>query len=162
MQGANYSNWIRWLFPRSESSPKPTKPISPAASSNINTPLTPGQEIPTFDNIIRKIFSKSLIGSLASKDAVQNGVSDCIPTHNETRPKELKPYIRSHWRDLQRSGCVCIDVKIAIPNVFWEALIDDIYVGHPGTSGMICNARHCWSKQLNVNLAPRTVKTSNL
>ena len=86
-----------------------------------------------FDNIIGKIFSKSLIGSLASKDAVQNGVRDCILTHNETRAKELNPYTRSHWRDVQRSGCVCIDVKIAIPNVFWEALIDDIYVGHPGT-----------------------------
>ena len=43
-----------------------------------------------------------------------------------------------------RSGCVCIDEKVAIPNLLREALIDDIHASHPGTWGMICMATHCW------------------
>ena len=42
------------------------------------------------------------------------------------------------------SGCVCVDEKVAIPNVLREALIDDIHASHPGTWGMICMATHCW------------------
>ena len=43
-----------------------------------------------------------------------------------------------------RSGCVCIDERVAIPNVLREALIGDIHSSHPGTWGMICMAIHCW------------------
>ena len=43
-----------------------------------------------------------------------------------------------------RSGCVCIDEKVAIPNVLREALTDDIHAIHPGTWGKICMATHCW------------------
>ena len=45
-------------------------PTSPALSTNVSTPLTPSPEIPAFDQIVSKIFSKSLIVSLTSKDAV--------------------------------------------------------------------------------------------
>ena len=120
-------------------------PTSPTHSSNASTPLTPSPHVPTFDYIVSKIFSKSLIASLTSKDAVLKEVRDCILTNNEARLKAINPYIHSYWRDLHvRSGCVCIDEKVAIPNELREALTDDIHASHPGTWGMICMATHCW------------------
>ena len=82
---------------------------------------------------------------MTRQDAVLKEVRDCILTNNESRLKALNPYIHPYWRDLHvRSGCVCIDEKVAIPNVLREAMIDDIHVRHPGTWGMICVATHCW------------------
>ena len=112
---------------RTASSTQITTPTSPALSSNVSTPLTPSPQIPTFDHIVNKIFSKSLIASLTSKDAVLKEVRDCILTNNESCLKELNQYNHSYWRDLHvRSGCVCIDEMVAIPNVLQEALFDDM------------------------------------
>ena len=120
-------------------------PTSPTHSSNASTPLTPSPHVPTFDYIVSKIFSKTLIASLTSKDAVLKEVSDCILTNNEARLKAINPYIHLYWWDLHvRSGCVCIGEKVAIPNVLREALTDDIHASHPGTWGMICMATDCW------------------
>ena len=121
-----------------------SSPTSPALSLNLSAPLTPSPQVPTFHHIINKIISKSLIASLTSEDSVLKQIRDCILTNNESRLKALKPYIHSYWRDLYvRSGCVCIDEKVAIPNVLREALIDDFHASHPGTWGMICMAKHC-------------------
>ena len=128
---------------RATGSPLITTPTSPTHSSNTSTPLTPSPHVPTFDYIVSKILNKSLIASLTSKDAVLKELRDCILTDNESRLKDLNPYIHSYWRDLHvRSGCVCFDEKVAIPNVLREAMIDDIHSSHPGTWGMICMARH--------------------
>ena len=130
---------------RAASSPPITTPTSLAHSSNASTPLTPSPHVPLFEHIVSKIFNNSLIASLTSKDAVLNEVRDCILTNNESRPKALNPYIHSYWRDLHlRPGCVCIDEKVAIPNVLREAMTDDIQSSHQGTWGMICMATHCW------------------
>ena len=95
---------------RATSSPLVTTLTSPTHSSNTNTPLTPSPHVPTFDYIVSKVFNKSLIASLTSKDAVLKEVRDCMLTDNESRLKALNPYIHSYWRDLHvRSGCVCID-----------------------------------------------------
>ena len=78
-------------------SPLPiTTPTSPAHSSNASTPLTPSPHVPTFDYNVSKIFNKSLIASLTSKDAVLKEVRDCILTNNESRLKALNPYIHSY------------------------------------------------------------------
>ena len=130
---------------RATSSPPITTPTSPVYSSNASTPLTPSPHVPKFEDILSKIFNKSLIASLTSKDAVLKEVRDCILNNNESRLKALNPYIHSYWRDLHvRSGCVCIDEKVAIPNALREAMIDDIHSSQPGTWGMICMATHCW------------------
>ena len=132
---------------RAASPPPITKPTSPAHSStaSTSTPLTPRPHVPAFECIVSKIFNKSLIASLTSKDAVLKEVRGCILTNNESRLKALYPYIHSYWRDLHvRSGCVCIDKKVAIPNLLREAMIDDIHSSHPGTWSMICMAVHCW------------------
>ena len=130
---------------RAASSPPITTPTSPTRSSNASTTLTPSPQVPTFEYIVSKIFNKSLIASLTSKVAVMKEVRDCILTNNERSLKDLNTYIHSYWRDLHvRSGCVCIDEKVAIPNVLREAMIDDIHSSPPGTWGMICMATHCW------------------
>ena len=93
-------------------------PTSPASSSNVSTPLKPSPHVPKFDYIVLKIFNKSPIVSLTRKDAVLKEVRDCVLTNNQSRLKTLNPYILSYCRDLHvRSGCVCIDEKVAIPNV---------------------------------------------
>ena len=127
-------------------------PTSPAHSSNASTLLTPSPYVPTFDYIVSKIYNKSLIASLTSNDAVLKEVRECILTNNESRLKTLNPYIHSHWRDLHvRSGCVCIDEKVAKTNVLREALTEDIHASHPGTRGMICMAKHCWCPTCTAN-----------
>ena len=129
---------------RAASSTQIKTPTSPALSSNVSSPLTPSSQIPTTDHSINKIFCKSIIASLKSKDAVLKEVRDCILTNKEIRLKALNAYIHSYWRDLHvRSGCVSVDEKIATPNILREALIDDIHASHPGTWGMICMATHC-------------------
>ena len=131
--------------PREANLPLNITPTSATYSSNASSPPTPSPHVPTFENIVSKMFTKSLIASLTSKDAVLKEVRDCILTINESRLKNLNPYIHSYWRDLHvRSGCVCVDERMAIPNVLREALIDDIHSSHPGTWGMICMATHCW------------------
>ena len=129
--------------PHATSTALNTTPTSPTHSSNASTPLTPSPHVPTFEYIVSKIFNKSLIASLTSKDAVLKEVRDCILTNNESRLKAINPYIHS-WDLHVRSGCVCVDERVAIPNVLREALIDDIHSSHPGTWGMICMATHCW------------------
>ena len=89
--------------------------------SGVSTPLTPRPQVPTFDNIKCKILSKSLTASLTNKDAVPKQVRDCILKNNETHLKELNPSIHSYFGDLHvRSGCVCIDDKIAVPKFLSE------------------------------------------
>ena len=79
---------------RTASSTRISTPTSPAPSSNVNTPLTASPQIPTYNHIVNKIFSKSLIASLTSKDAVLKEVRDCILLNNESRLKKLRPYIQ--------------------------------------------------------------------
>ena len=134
-------------------------PTSLATSLNISTPLTPSLQFPTFDNKVDKIFSKSLTAAFTSKDAVLKEVHDCILTNNESRLKELNPYIHSYWRNLHvRYGCVCIYEKVAIPNVLREALIDDIHASHARTWGMICMALHCCWPYMNCELRVKAMK----
>ena len=100
-------------------------PTSTALSSNISIPLTTSPPIPTFDHIFNKIFSKSQIASLSSKDAVLKEVRDCILTNNESQLKALNLDIHSYWRNLHiRCGCICIDKKVDTTNIPQEALID--------------------------------------
>ena len=80
---------------RAANSPSITTPTSPTHLSNASTPLTPSPYVPTFEYIVSKIFNKSLIASLTSKDAVLKEVRDCILTNNENRLKALNTYIHS-------------------------------------------------------------------
>ena len=74
---------------------------------------------------------------LTSKDAVLKEVRDCILQNDEQRCKDVNPYMHSYWRDLQfRSGCVCIDERVAIPNSIQDAVLESLNLTHPGKCGM--------------------------
>ena len=53
---------------------------------------------------------------------------------------------------------VCVDEKVAIPNVLREALIDDIHASHPGTWRMIFMAKDCWWPYMNRQLIVRATQ----
>ena len=134
----------RSKLPSNTRAASPLQITTPTSPANVSTPLTPSPHLPAFDHIVSKISNKSLIASLTSRDVLKE-VRDCILTNNESRLKALNPYMPSYWRDLHvLFDCVCIDEKVALPNVLREALIDGIYSSHPGTWGMICMATHCW------------------
>ena len=44
----------------------------------------------------------------------------------------------SYWRDLHvRSGCVCIDERVAVPHSIQDAVLESLHLTHPGSWGMI-------------------------
>ena len=127
------------------------------SNSNIRTPLTDRPQFLSFEKAVGKVFDKSLIGALTSKDAVLKEVRDCIIRDDGDRLKT--PYLHSYWRDLRViSGCVCMDDKMAIPNAPKEALIEDLQANHPGIWGMICKAQHYWCQYINRNILFRSIE----
>ena len=109
--------------------------------------------------MVGKVFSKGLIASLTSKDAVLKEVRDCIIRGDEERLKALNRYLHSYWRDLHvTGGCVCMDEKVAIPNALKDALIDDLHASHPCRWGMICMAQHCCWPYMNRDLLVKAIE----
>ena len=91
--------------------------------------------------------------SLTSKDALFKENRGYILKKNAARLKEINPYIHSYWQDLHvRSGCVCIDEKVAISDVLRETLTDETHASHPDAWGMICIATHCCWPYMNREL----------
>ena len=44
----------------------------------------------------------------------------------------------SYWRDLHvRSGCVCVDERVAIPHSIHDAVLESLHLTHPGSWDMI-------------------------
>ena len=78
-----------------------------------------------FNLSLSKIFRKMLLACLTTKDAILNVVRDCVLTGNEERCKPLRsPYIHRFWQELHaKSGCVCIDDRIAIQQFFQKRLL---------------------------------------
>ena len=131
----------------------------PAASSNISSPLTASPQITTFDNTIEKVFSGTLLSSLTNKYAVLKEVRDYILNINEERLKQINPYIHSYCRYLHvRYGCVCIEEKIAIPNVLRGALLEDMHASHRCTWGIICMAIYCSWPYMSSELSVRSTE----
>ena len=91
-----------------------------------------------FENNLNKFFSKSFLAVLTSKDAVLKEIRDCVIQDDEARCKEVSMYIHSFWKDLHvKSGCLCVDQRVAIPNSIKEAVLESIHMTHPGRWGMI-------------------------
>ena len=65
-------------------------------------------------------------------------VRDCILQNDAQRCKEGNPYLFSYWRDLHvRSGCVCVDERVAMPHSIQDAVLEILHPTHPGSWGMI-------------------------
>ena len=78
----------------------------------------------SFNYTLSKIFKKTLLAILITKDSVLKNISDCVLTDNEERCSQNFPYIHSIWRNLHvRSGCVCIEDTIALANSINDAAI---------------------------------------
>ena len=134
-------------------------PRRSSSHSNLSTPLTDSPQVVSFERVVGKVFSKGLIASLTSKDAVLKEVRDCIIRGDEERLKAFNPYLHSYWRDLHvTGGCVCMDEKVAIPNALKDALIEDLHASHPGSWGMVCMAQHCWWPYMNRDLLVKAIE----
>ena len=91
-----------------------------------------------FENNLTQLFTKGFLAVLTSKDAVLKEVRDCVLQNNPQWCKEVNPYLFSYWRDLHvRSGCVCVDERVAIPHSIQDAFLESLHLTHPGSWGMI-------------------------
>ena len=91
-----------------------------------------------FENDLTQLFTKGFLAVLTSKDAVLKEVRDCVLQKDPQRCREVNPYMFSYWRDLHvRSGCVCIDERVAIPHSIQDAFLESLHLTHPSRCGMI-------------------------
>ena len=91
-----------------------------------------------FENNLTQLFTKGFLAVLISKDAVLREVRDCLLQNDPQWCKEVNPYLFSYWRDLHvRSGCVCVDERVAIPHSIQDAVLESLHLMHPGRWGMI-------------------------
>ena len=103
-----------------------------------NSPNLDQSKEKVFENNLTQLFTKSFLAVLTSKDAVLVEVRDCILQNDPQRCKEVNPYMFSYWRDLHvRSGCVCIDERVAIPHSIQDADLESLHLTHSGSWGMI-------------------------
>ena len=118
----------------------PNSAANTTRSSN-EGPTSPNLELSreeVFDNKLNQLFNKGFLAVLTSREAVLNEVCDCILQNDPQRCKEVNPYLYSYWRDLHvRSGCVCVDERVAIPHSIQEAVFESLHLTQPGSWGMI-------------------------
>ena len=98
-----------------------------------------------FENNLNQLFAKSLLAVLSSKDAVLKEIRDCVMQDDEARCKEVSHYIHFFWKDLHvKSGCLCVDERVAILNSIKDAVLESIHMTHPGSWGMISLSQYAW------------------
>ena len=143
-----------------------TTPVVQATPSTPNTDITTVTSPSTddfysdaFNFALSKIFSSSLMASLTTKDAILKEVRDCILTENEDQCKQISPYIHSFWKDLQvKNGCVCIDDRIAIPNVIKGTYLEAIQATQSGSWWMTDMSTHAWWPYMHRDITTKTAK----
>ena len=138
----------------------PATPITPTTdTTTVTSPSVDDLYLNSFNFTLSKIFSRSLMVSLTTKDAILKEIRDCILTENEDRCKQISPYIHSFWNDLHvKNGFVCIDDRIALPHAIKDAYVDAIHATHPGTWGMTDMATHAWRPYMHRDIATKTAK----
>ena len=148
----------------------PNSGVNSTRSSN-EGPASPNLELSkkdVFENNLTQLFTKGFIAVLTSKDAVLKEVRDCLFQRNEQRCKDVNPYLHSYWRYLlARSGCVCVDKRLAILNFFQNAVRESLHLTHPGSWGMITLAQYAFWPYMhqetpNANCKPCTEIGKNL
>ena len=76
---------------------------------------------------------------------------------DEDRCKEVSTYIHSFWKDLHvKSGCLCVDQRVAIPNSIKEAVLESIHMTHPGSWGMISLSQYAWWPYMHREILAKT------
>ena len=99
-----------------------------------------------FENNLNQLFKKSFLAVLTSKDAVLKEIRDCMIQAEKARCKEVSTYIHFFWKDLHvKSGCLCVEERVAIPNSIKDTVLESIHMTHPGSWGMISLSQYaCW------------------
>ena len=118
----------------------PNSAVNTTRSSNEvqNSPNLDLSKEEVFENNLTQLFTKGFLAVLTSKDADLKEVRDFILQNNPQRCKEVNPYMFSYWRDLHvRSGCVCVDERVAISHSIQDAVLESLHLTHPGSWGMI-------------------------
>ena len=118
----------------------PNSAVNTTKSSNEvqNSPKLDLSKEEVFENNLTQLFTKGVLAVLTSKDAVLKKVRDCILQNDPQRCKEVNPYMFSYWIDLHvRSGCVCVDERVAIPHTIQDAVLESLHLTHPGSWGKI-------------------------
>ena len=123
-----------------------TTPISSTRAGPSNTQASSSPEEydielsreEVFENNLNQLFTKSFLAVLTSKDTVLKEIRDCVVQDDEARCKKVSTYIHSFWKNLHvKSGCLCVDQRVAILNSIKEAVLESIHMTHPGSWGMI-------------------------
>ena len=136
-------------------------PIATTSTSNNNTqalssPKNRDIEISReeiFENNLNQLFTKSFLAVLTSKDAVLKEIRDCVFQDDEARCKD----VHSFWKDLHvKSGCLCVDQRVAIPNSIKEAVLESIHMTHPGSWGMISLSQYAWWPYMHREILAKT------
>ena len=140
-------------------------PIETTITSNNNTQASSSTENrdielsreEIFENNLNQLFTKSFLAVLTSKDAVLKEIRDCVIQDDEARCKEVSPYVHSFWRDLHvKSGCLCVDQRVVIPNSIKEAVLESIHMTHPGSWGMISLSQYAWWPYMHREILAKT------
>ena len=122
-----------------------------SASNNNNTQASSSPKIcdiepsreEIFEKNLNQLFTKSFLAVLTSKGAMLKEIRDCVIQNDGARCKEVSPFVYSFWKDLHvKSGCLCVDERVAIPNSIKEAVLESIHMTHPGSWGMICLSQY--------------------
>ena len=137
---------------------KPNSAVISTHSSNEgqNSPNLELSEEEVFENNLTQLFTKGLLAVLTSKDAVLKEKQDCILQNDAQLCKEVNPYLFSYWRDLHiRSGCVCVDKRVAIPHTIQDAVLKSLHLSHTGSWGMR-SGHTCTVRYLSAQCKPCT------
>ena len=81
----------------------------------------------------------------SQNNPVLKEIRDCVIQDDEARYTEVSLYVHSFWKDLHvKSGCLCVDERVAISNSIKEAVLESIHMTHPGSWGMISLSQYAW------------------
>ena len=140
-------------------------PIATTSTSHNNTQASASPENhdfelsreELFENNLNQLFTKSFLAVLTSKDAVLKEIRDSVIQEDEARCKEVSPYVHSFWKDLHvKSGCLCVDQRVAIPNSIKEVVLESIHMTQPGSWGMISLSQYAWWPYMHRKILAKT------
>ena len=84
-------------------------------------------------------------------------IRDCVIQDVEARCKEVTSYVHSFWKDLHvKSGCLCVDQRVAVPNSIKEALLESIHMTYPGSLGMVSLSQYAWWSYMHREILAKT------
>ena len=145
---------------RTQSTPITTTSARPSNTQASSSPEDHDIELSReeiFENNLNQLFTKPFLAVLTGKDAVLKEIRDCVIQDDEARCKEVSPYIHSFWTDLHvKSGCLCVDQRVSIPNSIKEAVLESNHMTHPGSWGMISISQYAWWPYMHREILAKT------